>query len=61
MARPQVIALITPYAIANAGWKFYLLFCVMILLNIPVVYFFFPAVRSLVVKFVLAAYSAWVS
>ncbi|KAH7131717.1 general substrate transporter [Dactylonectria estremocensis] len=37
-----VIALITPYAIESAGWKFYLLFCVMILLNIPFVYFFLP-------------------
>ncbi|KAF4994128.1 hypothetical protein FDECE_13228 [Fusarium decemcellulare] len=37
-----VIALITPYAIDTAGWKFYLLFCVMILLNIPFTYFFLP-------------------
>ncbi|KAI9168093.1 Sugar transporter STL1 [Paramyrothecium foliicola] len=37
-----VIALITPYAIATAGWKFYILFCIMILLNMPFVYFFLP-------------------
>ncbi|KPM43009.1 hypothetical protein AK830_g3531 [Neonectria ditissima] len=37
-----VIALITPYAINTAGWKFYLLFCVMIVLNIPFTYFFLP-------------------
>ncbi|KAM0293765.1 hypothetical protein ACHAO9_001451 [Fusarium lateritium] len=37
-----VIALITPYAIDTAGWKFYLLFCIMILLNIPFTYFFLP-------------------
>ncbi|KAL2676495.1 hypothetical protein Neosp_010253 [[Neocosmospora] mangrovei] len=37
-----VIALITPYAIDTAGWKFYILFCVMILLNIPFTYFFLP-------------------
>jgi hypothetical protein len=40
----KVIALITPYAIDAAGWKFYLLFCVMILLNIPFTYFFLPEV-----------------
>ncbi|KAH6869056.1 general substrate transporter [Thelonectria olida] len=37
-----VIALVTPYAIETAGWKFYLLFCVMIVLTIPFTYFFFP-------------------
>ncbi|RKK92393.1 hypothetical protein BFJ68_g2462 [Fusarium oxysporum] len=37
-----VIALVTPYAIDTAGWKFYLLFCVMILLNIPFTFFFLP-------------------
>ncbi|OAL53129.1 general substrate transporter [Pyrenochaeta sp. DS3sAY3a] len=37
-----VIAQITPHAIENAGWKFYLLFCVMIALNIPFTYIFFP-------------------
>lgn len=41
----QVIALITPYAIDTAGWKFYILFCVMIFLNIPFVYFFLPEVH----------------
>ncbi|KAF5541172.1 sugar transporter [Fusarium phyllophilum] len=37
-----VIALVTPYAIDTAGWKLYLLFCVMILLNIPFTFFFLP-------------------
>ncbi|KAG3195616.1 hypothetical protein PC129_g24789 [Phytophthora cactorum] len=37
-----VIALITPCAITTAGWKFCLLFCVMIVLNIPFTYFFLP-------------------
>ncbi|OAL03658.1 general substrate transporter [Phaeosphaeriaceae sp. SRC1lsM3a] len=37
-----VIAQITPMAIEQAGWKFYLLFCVMITLNIPFVFFFLP-------------------
>ncbi|PSN68627.1 general substrate transporter [Corynespora cassiicola Philippines] len=37
-----VIAQVTPHAIENAGWKFYLLFCIMIALNIPFTYFFFP-------------------
>lgn len=43
----KVIALITPYAIDTAGWKFYILFCVMILLNIPFTYFFLPEVSLL--------------
>lgn len=41
----QVIALITPYAINNAGWKFYLTFIVMIFLNMLFTFFFFPEVR----------------
>lgn len=42
----QVIAQITPMAIEQAGWKFYLLFCVMITLNIPFVFFFLPEVST---------------
>ncbi|KAF9886167.1 hypothetical protein FE257_011992 [Aspergillus nanangensis] len=37
-----VIAQMTPPAIANTGWKIYLLFCFMLLLSIPFVYFFIP-------------------
>lgn len=46
LIRTQVIAQITPHAIENAGWKFYLLFCIMIALNIPLTYFFFPEVSA---------------
>ncbi len=34
----------TPAAIENTGWKIYLLFCIMIALSIPFVYFFLPEV-----------------
>lgn len=34
----------TPAAIANTGWKIYLLFCFMTALSIPFVYFFMPEV-----------------
>ncbi|OJJ55387.1 hypothetical protein ASPSYDRAFT_183410 [Aspergillus sydowii CBS 593.65] len=37
-----VIAYMTPAAIENTGWKIYLLFCIMIALSIPFVYFFLP-------------------
>ncbi|KAJ5518216.1 General substrate transporter [Penicillium expansum] len=37
-----VIAQMTPAAIANTGWKIYLLFCFMTALSIPFVYFFMP-------------------
>ncbi|BCS30765.1 uncharacterized protein APUU_81068A [Aspergillus puulaauensis] len=37
-----VIAIMTPAAIANTGWKIYLLFCIMMTLSIPFVYFFLP-------------------
>ncbi|KAF1985168.1 general substrate transporter [Aulographum hederae CBS 113979] len=37
-----VVALVTPPAIENIGWKFYILFCVMIALGIPFTYFFLP-------------------
>ncbi|KAL4876843.1 general substrate transporter [Aspergillus karnatakaensis] len=37
-----VIALMTPTAIENTGWKIYLLFCIMLALSIPFVYFFMP-------------------
>ncbi|CRL29841.1 Sugar/inositol transporter [Penicillium camemberti] len=37
-----VIAQMTPPAIANTGWKIYLLFCFMTALSIPFVYFFMP-------------------
>ncbi|KAL4897839.1 general substrate transporter [Aspergillus ambiguus] len=37
-----VIAQMSPPAIANTGWKFYLLFCLMLALSIPFVYFFLP-------------------
>lgn len=30
----------TPAVIENTGWKIYLLFCIMIALSIPFVYFF---------------------
>lgn len=40
----QVIALITPYAIRNAGWKFYLLFIIMISGGLVFTFFFFPEV-----------------
>lgn len=40
----QVIVLVTPVAIENAGWKFYLLFCIMNALGFPFVYFFLPEV-----------------
>lgn len=36
----------TPPAIANTGWKIYLLFCVMLILSIPFTYFLLPEVRS---------------
>jgi hypothetical protein len=42
----QVIAQMTPPAIANTGWKIYILFCVLIALSIPFVYFFVPEVRG---------------
>lgn len=42
----QVIAQMTPPAIANTGWKIYLLFCFMTALSIPFVYFFMPEVRD---------------
>lgn len=35
----------TPTAIANTGWKIYLLFCIMLALSIPFVYFLVPEVR----------------
>ncbi|KAJ6092308.1 hypothetical protein N7467_004277 [Penicillium canescens] len=37
-----VIAQMTPPAIANTGWKIYILFCLMIALSVPFVYFFMP-------------------
>ncbi|KAK1763988.1 general substrate transporter [Phialemonium atrogriseum] len=37
-----VIAQMTPPAIANTGWKIYLLFCIMLVLGIPFTYFFLP-------------------
>ncbi|KAH8585505.1 general substrate transporter [Bisporella sp. PMI_857] len=41
-----VIVLITPIAIENAGWKFYLLFCIMNLLAFPLVYFLLPETKG---------------
>ncbi|KAH6682819.1 general substrate transporter [Halenospora varia] len=41
-----VIVLVTPVAIANAGWKFYLLFCIMNALSFPFVYFFLPETKG---------------
>lgn len=43
----KVIVLVTPTAIANAGWKFYLVFCIMNALSIPFVWFCLPEVRSI--------------
>ncbi|KAL2826260.1 general substrate transporter [Aspergillus cavernicola] len=37
-----IIALMTPAAIENTGWRIYLLFCFMIALSVPFVYFFLP-------------------
>ncbi|KAL3457223.1 general substrate transporter [Aspergillus heterothallicus] len=37
-----VIAVMTPTAIENTGWKIYLLFCIFLALSIPFVYFFLP-------------------
>ena len=42
----QVIAQMTPAAIANTGWRIYLLFCIMLFFSVPFVYFFLPEVRS---------------
>lgn len=36
----------TPAAIENTGWKIYILFCIMLFLSIPIVYFFLPEVSS---------------
>lgn len=47
----QVIALVTPYALETAGWKFYLLFCFMIALSIPFTYFFLPEVLLFLLPF----------
>ncbi|RDW76938.1 hypothetical protein BP6252_04991 [Coleophoma cylindrospora] len=41
-----VIAQITPVAIANSGWKFYILFCIMNALCFPFVYFFIPETKG---------------
>jgi membrane protein implicated in regulation of membrane protease activity len=40
-----VIAIMTPTAIENTGWKIYLLFCIFLALSVPFVYFFLPEVR----------------
>lgn len=50
----QVIAQMTPPAIANTGWKIYLLFCFMTALSIPFVYFFMPEVRGPLAWFYLS-------
>lgn len=34
----------TPAAISKTGWRIYLLFCIMLALSIPFVYFFLPEV-----------------
>lgn len=36
----------TPAAIENTGWKIYILFCIMLFLSIPIVYFFLPEASS---------------
>jgi len=43
----QVIVEMTPSAIDNTGWKIYILFCIMLVLGIPFVYFFLPEVSGL--------------
>lgn len=40
----QVIAQMAPTAIANTGWRIYLLFCVMLFLSIPFAFFLLPEV-----------------
>ncbi|ETN39969.1 uncharacterized protein HMPREF1541_06196 [Cyphellophora europaea CBS 101466] len=37
-----VIVIMTPAAVENTGWRIYILFCVMLVLSIPFVYFFLP-------------------
>ncbi|KAH6663987.1 general substrate transporter [Plectosphaerella plurivora] len=37
-----VIAQMTPAAIANTGWRIYLLLCIMLFFSVPFVYFFLP-------------------
>lgn len=41
-----VIVEMTPTAIANTGWKIYILFCLMTILSFPFVYFFLPETRG---------------
>lgn len=45
LRRQQVIVLMAPTAIANTGWKIYILFILMSMLGFPFVYFFLPEVR----------------
>ena len=40
----QVIAQMSPSAVENTQWRIYLLFCIMLILSIPFVYFFIPEV-----------------
>ncbi|CAG8126425.1 unnamed protein product [Penicillium salamii] len=51
-----VIAQMTPPAIANTGWKIYILFCIMTALSIPFVYFFMPEVCSPLIDYAIPCY-----
>lgn len=46
----------TPPAIANTGWKIYILFCIMTALSIPFVYFFMPEVCSPLIDYAIPCY-----
>ena len=42
-----VVVQITPPAISNIGWKFYIIFAVLNFLWLPIIYFFFPETKGL--------------
>ena len=45
-----VITMVTPPALANIGWRFFIVFAVACLIQIPVVYLFFPETAGLTLE-----------
>jgi len=41
-----VLAFVNPIALDNIGWKYYIVFCVLLLFMLVVVYFLFPETRG---------------